>query len=85
MSGIDFLASKRNHDQALFYEHQGSRAVRLGDWKLVNEGKSNRWELYRLDQDAIEQNDLGQNSKGKRKTMETKWIEWARNVGARHK
>ena len=34
----------------IFWEHEGNRAVRLGDWKLVSEG-NNRWELYNMKSD----------------------------------
>ena len=37
--------------------HEGNRAVRLGDWKLVSEGNS-RWELYNMKHDRTELTDL---------------------------
>ncbi|MEW4570007.1 arylsulfatase [Tautonia sp. JC769] len=41
----------------IFWEHQGNRAVRLGDWKLVApHGKP--WELYNLALDRTELNNL---------------------------
>ena len=41
----------------LYWEHEGNRAVRVGDWKLVAEhGKP--WELYHIAQDRSEQHDL---------------------------
>ncbi len=43
--------------EAIYWEHEGNRAVRQGQWKLVS--KHNRpWELYDLSRDRIEQNDL---------------------------
>jgi arylsulfatase A-like enzyme len=43
--------------EALFWEHEGNRAVRVGDWKLV--AKHGRpWELYDLSRDRVEANDL---------------------------
>jgi arylsulfatase len=46
-------------DRALFWEHEGNRAVRKGDWKLVELASSaNGWELYDLGADRTEQQNL---------------------------
>ena len=43
--------------EAIYWEHEGNRAVRKGDWKLV--AKHNKaWELYDISKDRIEANDL---------------------------
>ncbi len=43
--------------EALYWEHEGNRAVRMGDWKLVaKHGKP--WELYDISVDRIETNNL---------------------------
>ncbi len=45
--------------EALYWEHEGNAAVRVGDWKLVAEhGKP--WELYNIALDRSEQHDLSQ-------------------------
>jgi len=42
---------------ALYWEHEGNRAIRKGNWKLVS--KENRpWELYDMAKDRTELNDL---------------------------
>jgi arylsulfatase len=43
--------------EALYWEHEGNRAVRAGDWKLVAE-HNRPWELYNIAQDRSEQHDL---------------------------
>ncbi|QDT39794.1 arylsulfatase [Stratiformator vulcanicus] len=43
--------------EPLFWEHEGHRAVRIGDWKLVA-SHGNDWELYDLSQDRSETRDL---------------------------
>jgi len=43
---------------AIFWEHEGNRAVRVGDWKLVANGPGGPWELYDLKTDRIESNNL---------------------------
>ena len=42
---------------ALFWEHEGNRAVRQGKWKLVAQ-HNQPWELYDLEADRSELNDL---------------------------
>ena len=47
---------RAGHD-ALFWEHEGNRAVRRGDWKLVSRHPG-PWELYDLADDRSELNNL---------------------------
>lgn len=43
----------------LYWHHEGNRALRIGDWKLVSEHEhGDAWELYDLRQDRIESIDL---------------------------
>ncbi|MCC7491339.1 MAG: arylsulfatase [Fimbriimonadaceae bacterium] len=44
--------------EGLFWEHEGNRAVRLGDWKLVAKGATGAWELYDLAADRTELHNL---------------------------
>jgi arylsulfatase len=44
-------------ERALFWEHEGNAAVRLGRWKLVREYPG-RWELYDMLADRTETNDI---------------------------
>ena len=41
----------------LAWEHEGNGAIRSGKWKLVAKANA-EWELYDLDLDAVELNDL---------------------------
>jgi arylsulfatase A-like enzyme len=54
--------------EALFWEHEGNRAVRVGDWKLVSE-HNKPWELYHIAQDRSEQHDLSQQDPERVKQM----------------
>ncbi|TWT92919.1 Arylsulfatase [Botrimarina colliarenosi] len=54
-------------DRELGWEHEGNRAYRLGDWKLVSSNfgstqpggaGANEWELYNLGEDPTESDDL---------------------------
>jgi arylsulfatase len=43
----------------LFFHHEGNRAIRVGDWKLVSAHEDHdRWELFDLARDRCEKNDL---------------------------
>ncbi|QDU58384.1 sulfatase-like hydrolase/transferase [Aeoliella mucimassa] len=67
----DFLTTGASlDDRQLGWEHEGNRAFRVGDWKLVssNFGSTsggagiNEWELYNLADDPTEVNDLAGNA-----------------------
>jgi arylsulfatase len=42
---------------AIFFKHQGNRALRVGDWKIVASGDGSPWELYDLATDRAEKLD----------------------------
>jgi arylsulfatase len=62
--------------RALFWEHEGNRAVREGDWKLVMEhGKP--WELYDMAHDRSEQHDLSKEQPERVQKMSAQWEAYA--------
>jgi arylsulfatase A-like enzyme len=62
--------------QPLFWEHEGNRAARDGKWKLV--AKEDRpWELYDLDADRTEMNDLAAREPERVKELAARWEAWA--------
>ena len=59
-----------------FWEHEGNRAFRDGKWKLV--AKENQpWELYDIEADRTEMNDLASKQPAKVKELAAKWDAWA--------
>jgi arylsulfatase len=66
--------------RALFWEHEGNRAVRQGDWKLVAKGPGGRWELYNIVADRVEQNDLAARMPEKVKELAEQWENHARQA-----
>jgi arylsulfatase len=44
--------------EALYWEHEGNRAVRVGKWKLAAKGENGPWELYDMEADRTEMHDL---------------------------
>ena len=62
--------------QPIFWEHEGNKAVRDGKWKLVQKWHG-PWELYDMEADRTEQNDLAKQEPERVAKMETAWNEWA--------
>ena len=56
----------------LWWLHEGNRAVRVGDWKLVA-AKEDPWELYNLAEDRAEQSNLAAQMPDKVKELEAVW------------
>lgn len=73
-----------DQERSLFFEHMGSRAVRDGDWKLVNRGRSDRWELFDLSVDATELKDLATEHTERVDSLATQWESWARRCDVIH-
>ncbi len=62
--------------EALYWEHEGNRAVRAGDWKLV--AMHNRpWELYDMATDRSELKDLSRDQTERVKNMSAMWDAYA--------
>ena len=61
----------------LFFEHESSRAVRDGQWKLVSLS-GDAWELYNLDTDPTEGHDLMSQNPVKARELIAAWEAWAK-------
>lgn len=93
--GIDLLnliQKDKIQPRTLCWEHEGNRAIRHGKWKLVSEfpgtwstvrnyTNKGHWELYDMEDDRTEQNNLAQHFPGKVKELEKLWEKWANRVG----
>ncbi|OUT61871.1 MAG: arylsulfatase [Rhodopirellula sp. TMED11] len=64
-------------ERALFWEHEGNRAVRMGNYKLVARGAKGKWELYDLSNDRSEQHDLAESKPAKAKELAAAWQAYA--------
>ncbi|MBX2872191.1 MAG: arylsulfatase [Saprospiraceae bacterium] len=64
-------------ERPLLWEHEGRRAIRQQNWKLVSAGIDQAWELYDLSQDPTERRDLSAQYPEKTEELEKIWISWA--------
>ncbi|HEY0074663.1 MAG TPA: sulfatase-like hydrolase/transferase, partial [Abditibacteriaceae bacterium] len=62
----------------LFWEHEGNRAIREGQWKLVAKNPDGAWELYNMSLDRAETRDLAAEQPERVQQMAAQWEKWAK-------
>ena len=81
MQGISlvpvFSGEKLIRNEPIYFEHQGNRGVRLGKWKLVSARFDLIWELYNVDEDPTELNDVSDEFPVVRQYLIDKYEAWA--------
>jgi arylsulfatase A-like enzyme len=77
-----FAGRPRDRQDALYWEHEGNRAVRQGRWKLVAPYPQG-WELYDLEADRTEQHDLASTHPEIVRTLSNLYDRWADRCGVR--
>lgn len=60
---------------SLYWHHQGNRALRVGDWKIVATGPDRPWELYDLASDRAEMHDRAAEEPERVKGLAATWKE----------
>ncbi len=65
----------------LYWEHEGNRAVRDGKWKLVAKGVKSPWELYDMEKDRTEMNNLAKAQPEVAAKMAQQYETWAAERG----
>lgn len=71
--------TKAVHD-TLFWEHEGGKAVRVGDWKIAAR-KNSDWELFDLAKDRSEAVNLSAKYPEKVQQLGSAWKKWAVKMG----
>lgn len=73
---VPAFADKPLKREFIAWEHEGNRAIRVDDWKLVSL-KDHPWELYDLNADPLESIDLAAERPHRVKELSAQWNEWA--------
>ena len=87
MEGRSLLPAFANQPierDAIYWEHEGNAAIRVGDMKLVRLGATGAWELYDLKADRTEQHDLAAEKPDLAKELAAKWDAWAERCNVKH-
>ena len=75
-----FSGRDLSRQEPIFFEHEGNRAVRDGQWKLVAKGPQGSWELYDMAADRTEMHNLAAEQPERVKSMAAAWESWARRA-----
>ncbi|MFO0878118.1 MAG: arylsulfatase [Gemmataceae bacterium] len=59
--------------ESIWWLHEGNRALRVGDWKIVAAGKDGPWELYDLRTDRTESKNLADQHPDRVRSMAAQW------------
>ena len=84
MEGVSLRTAFENkplpRTEPIFSEHEGNRAVRDGQWKLVAKNPAGKWELYDMLADRTETHDLASAEPAKVAELAGKWETWAKRA-----
>lgn len=84
MEGIalqEIWQNRTKEERAICFEHEGNKAVRKGQWKLVSEYPENVWYLYNLATDRSETTDVKEKHPEVLKELSVIYATWAKRVG----
>jgi arylsulfatase len=76
MSLIPALSGRSMPARTLFFEHEGTRAVREGRYKLTAL-RGDSWKLYDMERDRTETDDLSGKEPKRVESLARKWDAWA--------
>ncbi|RLS54772.1 MAG: arylsulfatase [Planctomycetota bacterium] len=72
LSMVDLFQKEISAPRELWWAHEGNRAIRLGDWKLVA-AKEQPWELFNLRNDRAETSNLATHDPQRVADMAARW------------
>jgi arylsulfatase len=74
-----FTGAKLTRRDAIYWEHEGNRAIRDGRWKLVSRFPDT-WELFDLESDRTETTSLAGKHPDRVERMAARYDQWARRA-----
>lgn len=74
-----FNGQPLDRKQPIFWEHEGNKAVRDGQWKLVQKWRG-PWELYDMEADRTELHDLSKEHPEIVSRLDSAWTGWAKRA-----
>ena len=77
---IPIFKSEERPERPILWEHEGNRGVRVAKWKLVAR-YPHEWELYDMESDRTEMNDLAGKQPDKVKELAALYDAWAKRCG----
>ncbi len=77
---VPAFGNKPIEREAIYWEHEGNRAVRQGKWKLVSRHPGG-WELYDLEADRTELDNLAQKHPEKLAELKALYESWSKRCG----
>ena len=89
---VPAFTNKPVNREFIFWEHEGNRAIRSGKWKLVSKTQMQKkftkadeynWELYDMDHDPSETNNLALHYPEEVKTLSALWEKEAQRTMAK--
>ncbi len=73
---LSAFANKPIEHRAIYWEHEANKAILVGQWKLVSQHPG-PWELYNLEADRSETNNLAKKHSKKVEELAEMWDRWA--------
>ena len=80
LSLVPVFGGRHLDREGIYWEHEGNVAIRVGKWKAVAKHggyKRDRWELYDLEQDRTEMNNLATAKPEKLAALKAQWLAFA--------
>lgn len=74
---------KKTSPRTYCWEHEGNKAIRKANWKLVKDMEDPNWELYNLEKDPTESTNLANNLPQQVAEMISEYYSWAKKVGVK--
>ena len=92
---VPLMEGKGLEREAIYWEHEGNRAVRMDKWKLISKASKKNsyiwdktdelelanWELFDMEKDRTEMHDLAGTHPDLVSKMAEMWLEWGKRTG----